>query len=161
MPYWINERCYKALEDALVAYEEYKKNERILNGEGLAPLPRNLNLCNHYQEVVPGVIEEVSAYDMLGNKIATWGTPSLNNIRVSNYVDFGPPYISGAEIGSLYFDKDTNKIWMLNSEKKWVHMANYGEYKTTAAKDNKNIINCRNCGAPMKSCVCEYCGTRY
>ena len=29
------------------------------------------------------------------------------------------------------------------------------------AKDNKNIINCRNCGAPVKGCKCEYCGTRY
>ena len=107
--YWmINERCYKILEDALIAYEEYKKNERILSGEGLAPLPRNLNFHNHYQEVVPGVIEEVSAYDTLGNKIATWNT-----------------------------------------------------YKTTAAKDNKNITNCRNCGAPVNGRQCEYCGTRY
>ena len=30
-----------------------------------------------------------------------------------------------------------------------------------AAKDNKNIINCRNCGAPVRSCICEYCGTVY
>lgn len=106
--YWINERCYKTLEDALMAYEEYKKNERILNGEGLVPLPRNLNFHNHYREVVPGVIEEVSAYDMLGNKITTWTA-----------------------------------------------------YKSTAAKDNKNIINCRNCGASVRSCICEYCGTVY
>lgn len=28
-------------------------------------------------------------------------------------------------------------------------------------KDNKNITNCRNCGAPLKSRICEYCGTRY
>ena len=47
-------------------------NEDILSGEGLAPLPCNLNFHNHYQEVVPGVVEEVSAYDTLGNKIATW-----------------------------------------------------------------------------------------
>ena len=106
--YWINERCYKTLESAIAAYEEYKKNERILNGEGLAPLPRNLNFHNYYKEVVPGVIEEMSAYDMLGNKIATWTA-----------------------------------------------------YKSTAAKDNKNITNCRNCGASIRSYICEYCGTRY
>lgn len=104
--YWINERCYKTLEDALIAYEEYKKNERILSGEGLVPLPHNTNLHHHWKEVVPGVIEEVSAYDTLGNKIATWTA-----------------------------------------------------YKSTAKKSN--IINCRNCGAPMKGCMCEYCGTRY
>lgn len=34
-------------------------------------------------------------------------------------------------------------------------------YQQTAAKDNKNITNCRNCGAPMKGYKCEYCGTRY
>lgn len=90
------------------AYEEYKKNERILNGEGLVPLPHSLNFHNHYQEVVPGVIEEISAYDMLGNKITTWGA-----------------------------------------------------YKSTAAKDNKNITNCRNCGAPVYGYKCEYCGTVY
>lgn len=108
MSYWINKHCYKTLENALIAYEEYEKNKRILNGESLVPLPCNLNLHNHYQEVVPSVIEEVSAYDMLGNKIATWTA-----------------------------------------------------YKSTATKDNKNIINCRNCGAPLKSHICEYCGTIY
>ena len=106
--YRINERCYKTLEDAIIAYEEYKKNERILNGEGLTCLPHNLNFHNHYQEVIPGVIEEVSAYDTLGNKIATWTA-----------------------------------------------------YKSTAAKDNKNITNCRNCGAPVYGCKCNYCGTHY
>lgn len=106
--YWFKERSYKTLESAIAAYEEYKKNEQILNGESLATLPRNLNFHNHYQEVVPGVIEEVSAYDTLGNKIATWTA-----------------------------------------------------YKSTAAKDNKNIINCRNCGAPVRSCICEYCGAVY
>ena len=66
-------------------------NEDILSGEGLAPLPHNANFHQYWKEVVPGVIEEVSAYDTLGNKIATW-----------------PAY----------------------------------------------KINCRNCGAPVKSCIC-------
>ena len=76
-------------------------------------------------------------------------------------VDFGPPGMPDAPIGTLYFDKHANKMWVLNSEKKWIHMANYGEYKSTAAKDNKNITNCRNCGAPVRSYICEYCGTVY
>ena len=118
--YWINERGYKTLESAINAYEEYKKNERILNGEGLVPLPRTLT-----------------------------------------YVDFGPPGIPDAQIGALYFDKHTNKMWMFNSKKKWVHMANYNEYKTTAAKVIKDITNCRNCGAPVRGRKCEYCGTAY
>lgn len=73
-------------------------NEDILSGKGLAPLPHKANFHQHWKEVVPGVIEEVSAYDTLGNKIATW-----------------PAY----------------------------------------------KINCRNCGAPVKSCICQYCGTMY
>lgn len=81
--------------------------------------------------------------------------------KVSTYTDFGPPGMPDTPIGALYFDKHTNKMWMFNSQKKWVHMANYGEYKAAAAKDNKNIANCRNCGAPVRSCICEYCGTRY
>lgn len=123
--YWFKERSYGTLKSAIAAYEEYKKNERILNGEGLAPLPRNLNF------------------------------------NASVYVDFGLPGMPDAPIGTLYFDKRTNKMWMLNSEKKWVQMAHYEEYKSTAEKDNKNIINCRNCGAPIRSCICEYCGTVY
>lgn len=118
--YWFKERSYKTLESAIAAYEEYKKNERILNGEGLAPLP-----------------------------------------RISTYTDFGPPDMLDVPIGVLYFDMHANKIWMLNSKKEWVQMANYDEYKTTAAKGNKNIANCRNCGAPARGYRCEYCGTVY
>lgn len=81
-------------------------NEDILSGEGLTLLPHKADFHQHWKEVVPGVIEEVSTYDTLGNKIATWTA-----------------------------------------------------YKSTAKKSN--IINCRNCGAPMKGCVCEYCGTVY
>ena len=91
---WNIRECYCRLR-------RIQKNERILSGEGLTPFPCNLNFHNHYQEVVPGVIEEVSAYDTLGNKIATWTA-----------------------------------------------------YKSTAAKDNKNITNCRNCGALVKSYIC-------
>ena len=40
-------------------------------------------------------------------------------------------------------------------------MANYGEYSPTAAKGNKNITNCRNCGAPVYGYKCEYCDTHY
>ena len=85
-----------------------RTNEDILSGEGLKPFPLKVDFHRHWKEVVPGIIEEVSAYDTLGNKIATWTA-----------------------------------------------------YKSTAAKDNKNIINCRNCGAPVRSCICEYCGTVY
>ena len=78
-----------------MTYEEYKKNERILNGEGLAPLPRNLNFHNHYQEVVPGVIEEISAYDTLGNKIATWAAYKTTTVKdkknITNCRNCGAP----------------------------------------------------------------------
>ena len=39
------------------------------------------------------------------------------------------------------------------------HKADF--YQQTAAKDKKNITNCRNCGAPVRSYICEYCGTVY
>lgn len=81
-------------------------NEDILSGEGLKLFPLKADFHQHCKEVVPGVVEEVSAYDTSGNKIATWTA-----------------------------------------------------YKSTAKKSN--ITNCRNCGAPVKGCKCEYCGTRY
>lgn len=58
--------------------------------------------------------------------------------KVGTYVDFGPPSISNTPIGTLYFDKHTNKTWMLNSQRKWVHMitplmwAEYGISSTEA-----------------------------
>lgn len=64
--------------------------------------------------------------------------------KVYTYVGFGPPDMLDVPIGTVYVD-----------------VANYGEYKAAAAKDNKNIINCRNCGTPVRSCICEYCGTVY
>ena len=109
MPYFVNERCYKTL-----------------------------------QEAVSTITEETSAYDALGNKITTWGTPSQIDTHISYYTGFGSPDISDAPIGTIYVD-----------------IANYGDHTSTAAKDNKKIINCRNCGAPVRSRVCEYCGTRY
>lgn len=28
-------------------------------------------------------------------------------------------------------------------------------------KDSSKSFNCRNCGAPVRLCICEYCGTVY
>ena len=39
------------------------------------------------------------------------------------------------------------------------HKADF--YQQTAAKDKKDITNCRNCGAPVYGCKCNYCGTHY
>ena len=35
------------------------------------------------------------------------------------------------------------------------------EVEKPRQKDNTNITNCRNCGAPVKRYKCEYCGTVY
>lgn len=105
MGFWVNNHYYACLEDAIAASEEYRRNMEILEGEGLVPLPHNVNFHHYWKEIVPGVLKEVSAYDTLGNKIATWTA-----------------------------------------------------YKSTAAKDT---ISCRNCGAPVRSSICEYCGTVY
>ena len=42
--------------------------------------------------------------------------------KVNTYVDFGPPRIPNAPIGAIYIDKHTNKTWVLNSQRKWVHI---------------------------------------
>ena len=100
--------------------------------------------------------------------------------RVHTYVGFGPPDISDAPIGAIYIDKDTKNARMLNSERKWIQMltfADFGIDYTEAVEifsNNKKITtlystehkekvksNCRKCGAPVKGCKCEYCGTRY
>jgi hypothetical protein len=49
-----------------------RTNEDILSGKGLKLLPHKTDFYQHYREIVPGVIEEVNAYNTLGNKIATW-----------------------------------------------------------------------------------------
>lgn len=46
-------------------------------------------------------------------------------------------------------------------------MEEYTAYDTLGKKiaswqvEDKIHTNCRNCGAPVRSCVCEYCGTTY
>ena len=35
------------------------------------------------------------------------------------------------------------------------------KFEEPQQKDNKNITNCRNCGAPVYGYKCEYCNTRY
>jgi hypothetical protein len=100
--------------------------------------------------------------------------------KVSTYVGSGPPDISDAPIGAIYIDKDTNNTCMLNPQRKWVQMltfADFGIDYTEAVEifsNNRKITtlystehkekakcNCRNCGAPVRSCICEYCGTVY
>ena len=48
--------------------------------------------------------------------------------KVSTYVDFGPPGMPDAPIGTIYVDKHTNKIWMLNSQRKWVQMLTFADF---------------------------------
>ena len=100
--------------------------------------------------------------------------------RVSTYVGSGPPDISDAPIGAIYIDKDTNNTCMLNPQKEWVRMLTFADLGIDYAEaveifsNNKKITtlystehkekvkcNCRNCGAPVKSFICEYCGTVY
>ena len=100
--------------------------------------------------------------------------------KVGTYVDFGPPSIPNAPIGTIYVDKYTNKTWMLNPQRKWVQMltfADFGIDYTEAVEifsNNKKITtlysiehkekvkcNCRNCGAQVYGYKCDYCGTCY
>lgn len=65
--------------------------------------------------------------------------------KVGTYVDFGPPGMPDAPIGTIYVDKYTNKTWMLNSQRKWVHMitplmwAEYGISFTEAIQVFDNL----------------------
>ena len=93
--------------------------------------------------------------------------------KVNTYVDFGPPSMPNAPIGTIYVDKHTNKTWMLNPQRKWVQMLTFADAveifsnnrKITALYSTehkeKTKCNCRNCGAPVYGYKCEYCDTRY
>ena len=62
--------------------------------------------------------------------------------KVNTYVDFGPPSMPNAPIGTIYVDKHTNKTWMLNSQRKWVHMITpliYGISSTEAIQVFDNL----------------------
>ena len=93
--------------------------------------------------------------------------------KVNTYVDFGPPSMPNAPIGTIYVDKHTNKTWMLNPQRKWVQMLTFADaveifsnnrkITTLYSTEHKEKVkcNCRNCGAPVYGYKCEYCDTRY
>lgn len=37
----------------------------------------------------------------------------------------------------------------------------YNKIKELSNKQSDHPTNCKNCGAPLKSNQCEYCGTKY
>lgn len=56
--------------------------------------------------------------------------------------------------GELYYSIDTNELYICSK----------GSYKLLSKKENEpnNLPkNCVNCGAVLRSHICEYCGTRY
>ena len=44
---------------------------------------------------------------------------------------------------------------------KWHYLANYNYMPNNIGKIYDTLTNCKNCGAPLRAHVCEYCGTRY
>lgn len=56
--------------------------------------------------------------------------------------------------GEVYYTVDTNQIY--------VHKDNdFIELSPGKVYSLPETFNCRNCGAPVRSRVCEYCGTIY
>ena len=79
MSFWVNDRSYKTLEEAIIASEEYRKNMKIFSLNNIIP-------TSHFEHVI-------------------MASGTIN--------------------------------------------------------DSSKSFNCRNCGAPVRSYNCEYCGTRY
>lgn len=43
----------------------------------------------------------------------------------------------------------------------WHYLANYNYMPNNIEKIYDKLTNCKNCGAPLRAHVCEYCGTHY
>ena len=56
--------------------------------------------------------------------------------------------------GEIYYTVDTNQTYMYKDN-------NFIELSPGKIYNLPEKFNCRNCGAPIKECKCEYCGTRY
>ena len=44
---------------------------------------------------------------------------------------------------------------------KWHYLANYNYMPNNIEEIYDKLTNCKNCGAPLRAHVCEYCGTHY
>lgn len=44
---------------------------------------------------------------------------------------------------------------------KWYYLANYNYMPNNVEEIYDKLTNCKNCGAPLRAHVCEYCGTHY
>lgn len=75
--------------------------------------------------------------------IHVWDKSELNRIK-SHY-------------GTLAYVVSINETYIGTPEGRWAPII----VADGVVKDNKDITNCRNCGAPVKGYKCEYCGTKY
>ena len=75
--------------------------------------------------------------------IRVWDKSELNRIK--------------SQYGTLAYVESAYETYIGAPEGGWTPI----RVADGAAKDNKNITNCGNCGAPVKEHQCEYCGTRY
>ena len=44
---------------------------------------------------------------------------------------------------------------------KWHYFADYNYIPNNVEEIYDKLTNCKNCGAPLRAHICEYCGTHY
>lgn len=63
--------------------------------------------------------------------------------------------------GDVCFNISTDEVLLFHSGE-WIPVYNENSTVEINAYEPKIIpTNCRNCGAVLRSCTCEYCGTNY
>lgn len=106
-------------------------------------------------------IERISIFaGKPSSRINETGSISLNKAQQMKLIrvwDKGELNRIKSYYGTLAYVESAYETYIGTPEGGWTPI----KVVSGAAKDNKNIINCRNCGAPVRSYICEYCGTIY
>ena len=70
-------------------------------------------------------------------------------------------YTDNYDAGSIFITSDTNQVYVLNEAQEIIEVANTKNNNHLHVAHEQRTTNCINCGAPLTSHKCEYCGTKY
>lgn len=84
---------------------------------------------------------------------------TVNMLRFED-VNTALTYADNYVAGLMFTTLDTNQVYVLNEAQEVVEVVNTSNNEPNVMHEQRTT-NCINCGAPLTSHKCEYCGTKY
>lgn len=85
----------------------------------------------------------------------------VNHMIQVTDIDSIRQYSKDSNVGSLLFIPESNSVYTLNKCNEVLEILPIKDGHKTVYHTPAKPTNCKNCGAPLTSYKCEYCGTEY